>query len=100
MPEGKYHPDAPSAEEATRTNRDDLTPEEQAKRAEAEKEYLALRDRQRQMEESREQEDTPRRFDDWREPSELDLDELLSETERVKEELHVAVPTQSEEEEG
>ena len=98
LPGGRYHPDAPSVEEATRTNRDDKAPAEQARRDVAESEYRALRQRQHQLAEARDQEETPRRFDDWRDPAEMDLDELVAETERIAEALGTPVPSQSEEE--
>ena len=87
MPGGKYREDRPSAHSMTTTNRDDLTEGEQERRQLAEKEYEALRERQQALAEARQDEDVPLRWDDWREPETMSLDELMEATDRLKEEV-------------
>lgn len=86
MPGGRYQEDGPSIHSITKTNRDDLDPGELERRRVVEEEYLALRQRQAELAEQRELEPTPTSWEDWRDPEEMDLDELLAETERRRKE--------------
>lgn len=70
-----------------RKTREDLTPEMLARREEAEKQYEALRIRQQELAEDRAEEETPSAWNDWRDPQELELDELLEVVDEKKREL-------------
>lgn len=62
----------------------DLTDEELARRETVEKEYVALLERQKEIAAQRGLEERPDSFADWRDPEELELDELLEATEKLK----------------
>jgi hypothetical protein len=85
---GKRHYDTPTAYQMSqgvgRVNKDDLTPEAREKREKAEAEYTALLNRRKQIEEQRSLEEVPSRWDDWRDPTELDLDELIEAVEELR----------------
>ena len=87
MPGGSYDPAHPSIHESRRVTKDDLTADELQRRETAEKEYVTLRERQAEIAAQRELEDTPGRWDDWRDPEEMTLEELVQETERKREEV-------------
>lgn len=76
---GRYHAESPTAYDmrqgAGRKTREDLTDEELRRRAEAQ--YVVLQARQREIAEQRQLEDQEQGFADWRDPEELELEELL-----------------------
>jgi hypothetical protein len=85
---GKRHYETPTAYDMTqgvgRLTRDDLSPEMQERREKAEIEYAALLERRKQIEQQRALEEVPSRWDDWRDPEELELDELVAAVEQLK----------------
>lgn len=88
---GRYYQESPTAYDMRqgggRQNRDDLTPEEQDRRAKAEAEYLVLAERRKEIAEQRALEERPERFDDVRDPETMDVDEILEATEQLKREI-------------
>jgi hypothetical protein len=76
MPGNVYREDRPGAYDMTTLTKDDLTPEQQEGREEADRELVRLR--QEQIAEDREEEPRPEAWNDWREPQTVDLEELAT----------------------
>lgn len=82
---GRYFETSPTSWDQIRRTSDDLTTEEQERLVLAESEYAALQARLKEIELQAALEERPSRWDDWRSPETLDLDELLSVSKHAKE---------------
>lgn len=67
--------------------KEDLTPEELAKRQRAESEFAALRERQKEIAAQRELEEVPKSWNDPRDPQEMTLEELVEAKDELEESL-------------